>query len=78
MCEIEPTLRIVFANLDYKKTLSDTIQSVSIRTQTGQLVPFSGIGKVKFTFFLRKICWLKQRNCTTPIKHPRCLFFWTL
>ena len=47
VCDIEPTNRIVFSNLDYKKLLSNTIQSISIelRTETGQLVPFSGTGK---------------------------------
>ena len=51
VCELEPTHRIVFSNLDYKKFLSNTIQSFSIelRTETGQLVPFSGTGKVILT-----------------------------
>ena len=50
-CEPEPAHRIVFSNLDYKKLLSNTIQSISneLRTETGQLVPFSGIGKVILT-----------------------------
>ena len=45
VCELEPTHRIVFSNLEYKKLLANTIQSISIelRTETGQLVvPFSG------------------------------------
>ena len=43
VCELEPNHRIVFTNLDYKKLLTNTIQSISIelRTETGQLVPFS-------------------------------------
>ena len=43
VCELEPTHRIVFSNLDYKKLLSNTIHSISreIRTATGQLNPFS-------------------------------------
>ena len=51
VCELEPTHRIVFTNLDYKKLLTNTIQSISIelRTETGQLVPFSGTGKVILT-----------------------------
>ena len=51
VCELEPTHRIIFLNLDYKKLLSNTIQSISIelRTETGQLVPFSGTGKVILT-----------------------------
>ena len=43
VCELEPTHRFVFfSNLDYKKQLSNSIQSISIelRTETGQLVPF--------------------------------------
>ena len=56
VCELEPTHRIVFTNLDYKKLLSNTIQSISIelRTETGQLVPFSGTGKVILTLQFKK------------------------
>ena len=55
-CELEPTHRIVFSNLDYKKLLSNTIQSISIelRNETGQLVPFSGTGKVILTLQFKK------------------------
>ena len=47
-CEIEPTQRIVFSNLEYKKLLSKNFQSIEIqlRTETGELVPFAGTGKV--------------------------------
>ena len=47
VCEVEPTHRIIFLNLDYKKLLTNTIQSNSneLRTETGDLVPFWGIGK---------------------------------
>ena len=40
VCEVEPTHRIVFSNLDYKKLLTNTIQSISIelRVETGDLV----------------------------------------
>ena len=56
VCEIEPTHRIVFSNLDYKKLLTNTIQSISIelRTETGDLVPFSGTGKVLLTLQFKK------------------------
>ena len=56
VCELEPTHRIVFTNLDYKKLLTNTIQSISIelRTETGQLVPFSGTGKVILTLQFKK------------------------
>ena len=56
VCELEPTHRIVFSNLDYKKLLSNTIQSISIelRTETGELVPFSGTGKVILTLQFKK------------------------
>ena len=56
VCELEPTHRIVFSILDYKKLLSKTIQSISIelRTETGQLVPFSGTGKVILTLQFKK------------------------
>ena len=38
VCELEPTHRIVFSDLDYKKLLSNTIQSISIelRTEMGE------------------------------------------
>ena len=51
VCELEPAHRNVFSNLDYKKLLSNTIQSISdeLRTETGQLFPFSGTGKVILT-----------------------------
>ena len=56
VCELEPTHRIVFTNLDYKKILTNTIQSISIelRTETGQMVPFSGSGKVILTLQFKK------------------------
>ena len=56
VCELEPTHRIVFTNLDYKKLLTNTIQSISIelRTETGQLVPFMGTGKVILTLQFKK------------------------
>ena len=56
VCELEPTRRIVFSNLDYKKLLSNTIQSISIelRTEKGQLVLFSGTGKVILTLQFKK------------------------
>ena len=54
--ELEPTHRIVFTNLVYKKLLTNTIQSISIelRTETGQLVPFSVTGKVILTLQFKK------------------------
>ena len=56
VCELESTHRIVFSNLDYKKLLSNTIQPIQIelRTETGQLVPFSGAGKVILTLRFKK------------------------
>ena len=46
VCELEPTHRIIFTKLYYKKLF--TIQSISseLRTETGQLVPFFGTGKL--------------------------------
>ena len=46
-CKIEPTHKIVFSNLEYKKLLSKDVQSneIQLRTETGQLVPFAGTGK---------------------------------
>ena len=55
--KLEPTHRIVFfSNLDYEKLLSNTIQSNSIelRTETGQLVPFSGTSKVILSLQFKK------------------------
>ena len=56
-CEIEPTHRIVFSNLEYKKLLSKNFQSIDIqlRTETGKLVPFPGTGKVILTLNFKKI-----------------------
>ena len=57
VCEHEPTHRIVITNLDYKMLLiNNTIQSISIelRMETGQLVPFSGTGKVVLTLQFEK------------------------
>ena len=56
ICELEPTHRIVFTNLDYKKLLTNTIQSISIelRMETGQLVLFSGTGKIILTLQFKK------------------------
>ena len=56
VCELEPTQRIVFTNLDYKKLLTNTIQSISIelRTETGQLFLFLGTGKVILTLQFKK------------------------
>ena len=50
-CDIEPTHRIVSSNLEYNKLLSKNFQSIEIqlRTETGQLVPFAGTGKVILT-----------------------------
>ena len=78
VCELEPTHRIVFSNLDYKKLLSNTIQSNSIelRTETGHLVPFSGTGKVILTLQFKKLGKEKQWIHTTPIKHLHCFIFW--
>ncbi len=49
------TLR--FTNLDYKKLLSHNIQTVRVelRTETGQLVPFAGIGRVLLTLKFKKL-----------------------
>ena len=56
VCELEPTHRIVFKTLDYKKLLSNTIEpkSIELRTLTGQFVPFSGTGKVILTLQFKK------------------------
>ena len=56
VCELEPTHRIVFTNLDYKKFLTNTIQSISteLRTETGQLVPFSELEKNILTLQFKK------------------------
>ena len=48
---VEPSHRIVFSNLDYKKLLTKSTQCVAVqlRSETGNLVPFAGIGKVILT-----------------------------
>ena len=78
VCELEPTHRIVFfSNLDYKKLLSNTIQSISIelRTETGQLVPFSGTCKVILTLQFNKFGEQTQCNHTITINHLHSLIF---
>lgn len=57
VCSIEPTHKKVFSNLEYKKLLTNTIRSIKVelRTETGQLVPFAGTGKVLLTLQFRKI-----------------------
>ena len=56
LCEIEPTHRIVFSNLEYKKLLSNNFQciEVQLRTETGKFVPFTGTGKVILTLNFKK------------------------
>ena len=56
VCEIEPTHPIVFSNLDYKKLLTTTIQSISIelQTETRHLIPFLGTGKILLTLQIKK------------------------
>ena len=56
LCEIDPTHRIVFSNLEYKKLLSKNFQSIEfqLRTETRQLVPFAGTGKVILTLNFKK------------------------
>ena len=56
VCEVAPTHRKVFSNLDYKKLLTNTIQSISIelRTETGDLAPFSGTGRILLTLQFKK------------------------
>ena len=56
LCEIEPTHRIVFSNLEYKKLLSNNSQciEVQLRTETGKFVPFTGTGKVILTLNFKK------------------------
>lgn len=52
----EPTHRKNFSTLEYKKLLTTTIQSVKVelRTETGKLVPFVGIGKVLLALRFKK------------------------
>ena len=60
-CEIEPKPRIIFSNLEYKKLLSKNFQSIEIQlwTETGELVPFAGTGKVILTLNFKKLTKLK-------------------
>ena len=46
-CEIEPTHRIVFSNVEYKKLLSKNFHSIEIQllTETEQSLSFAGTGK---------------------------------
>ena len=56
-CEIEPSQRIVFSNLEYKKLLSKDFQSIEtqLRAEIGKLVPFTGTEKVNLTLNFKKI-----------------------
>ena len=53
---IEPRHRIVFSNLEYKKLLPKNFQAIEIqlRTETVELVPFAGTGKVISTLHFKK------------------------
>ena len=55
-CEIEQTHITVLSNLEYKKLLSKSFQSIGVqlRTETGRLVPFTGTGKVILTLSFKK------------------------
>ena len=55
-CTIEPTHRIVFTNLEYKKLITKNFQSIAVqlRTETGVSVPFTGTGKVIITLSFKK------------------------
>ena len=56
LCEIEPTHRIIFSILEYKKLLSNNFQciEVQLRTKTGKFFPFTGTGKVILTLNFKK------------------------
>ena len=56
LCEIEPTHRIVFSNLEYKKLLSNNFQCIEnqLRTETGKFIPFTGTRKVILTLNFKK------------------------
>ena len=45
---VAPIYHITYTNLDYKRLLSNNIQSVKVelRSENGKLIPFTGIGKV--------------------------------
>ena len=45
---VAPVHHKTFTNLDYKRLLSNNIQSIKVelRSETGKLIPFTGIGKV--------------------------------
>ena len=79
ICELEPTHRIVFTNLDYKKLLTITLQSISIelRTETGQLILFSGTGKSYSNTTIQKVFPIKW-ILTMLIKRRLASFLWTL
>ena len=79
VCEVEPTHRIFFSNLDYKKLLTNTIQSISIelRTETGDMVPFSGTGKILLTLQFKK-CSSQNRFILRKLSNFFAAFFWTL
>ena len=55
-CETDPTHRIVFSNLEYKKLLSNKFQCIDdqLRTETGKLVQFTGRRKVILTLNIKK------------------------
>ena len=56
-CTIEPNHRKVFSNLDFKNFLVNNISNISVnlRTKTGGLVSFAGVGKVNLTLKFQKI-----------------------
>ena len=70
-CELEPTHRMVYTNLDYKNLLTKTNQSIStkMKTETGQLVPLFANWKSYSNTLMQKkfplIMLIKQRLCLT-------------
>ena len=53
---VAPIHHKTYTNLDYKRLLSNSIQSIKVelRSQTGKLIPFTGIGKVVISLKLQR------------------------
>ena len=85
VCELEPTHRIIFTNLDYKKLLINTIQSISIELRRNATISsVFGNWKSYSNTLIRKVFpikWIftmliKRRLCPLLTLSTKRKWFW--
>ena len=71
LCNIAPTHRIVFSNLEYEKVLSNSFHcfEVQLRPENGKLVPFTGTEKVILSLNFRKLINWKHTTNNNQFHH---------